>query len=79
MLATASFDRIRTRLESQAIAMLRAGKTQVEAEQAILGLEQPGAVLADGADLTELPRRHVRAREALQNPANRWVLRDVVG
>ena len=51
MLATASFNGIRTRLESQALDMLRAGKTQVEAERAILGLEPLGVVLADGADL----------------------------
>ena len=51
MLATASFNGIRTRLESQAIAMLRSGRTQVEAERAILGLEPLGAVLADCADL----------------------------
>ena len=51
MLATASFNGIRTRLESQAIAMLRSGRTQVEAERAILGQEPLGAVLADGADL----------------------------
>ena len=31
--------------------MLRAGKTQVEAEQAILHLASPGAGLADGSDL----------------------------
>ena len=51
MLATASFNGIRTRLESQAIAMLRSGRTQVEAERAILGLEPLGAVLTDDADL----------------------------
>ena len=50
MLATASFNGIRTRLESQAIAMLRSGRTQVEAERAILGLEPNGQVLGDGAD-----------------------------
>lgn len=52
MLATASFNGIRTRLESQAIAMLRSGRTQVEAKRAILGLEPPSADRAIGSDLT---------------------------
>ena len=52
MLATASFNGIRTRLESQAIVMLRSGKTQVETERAILGLEPPSADRAIGSDLT---------------------------
>lgn len=51
MLAAASFNVIRTRLESHAIALLRAGTTQVEAERAILGLKPPGPLLADGTDL----------------------------
>ena len=50
-LAAASFNSIRTRLEYQAIGLLRAGKTQVEAERAILGLEPPSPVTADGSDL----------------------------
>ena len=51
-LAAASFNSIRTRLEHQAIGLLRAGKTQVEAERAILGLEPPSADRAIGSDLT---------------------------
>lgn len=38
MLAAARFNAIRIRIESQAIGLLRAGKTHVEAERVILGL-----------------------------------------
>lgn len=38
MLATAGFNAICTRIECQAIGLLRAGKTHVEAERVILGL-----------------------------------------
>ena len=51
MLAAANFNAIRTHIEHQDIGLMRAGKTQVEVERAILGLQPPGADETDGTDL----------------------------
>lgn len=51
MLAASRFNAIRTQLERQAIGLLRAGKSQAEAERVILGLVPPDAGSVDGSDL----------------------------